>query len=178
MGVIKIAQMNLTMSREASDELKLEKARALKSYYEQRLEYCKAKSEGAETENHSKTAFSDMMAEKPERRGFFNFGRKSKPQTEAAPDVPLETKENTDPAMVNEVTDIPGGFAVPVEDESPVTALTEEEAEPEAAPYVFRPKEDDEDDLPVTETPAVESTIRKSYAGYSDDLTGKWVTNW
>lgn len=68
--------MNLTMSREASDELKLEKARALKSYYEQRLEYCKAKSEGAETENPSKTAISDMMAEKPERRGFFNFGRK------------------------------------------------------------------------------------------------------
>ncbi|MBQ6132692.1 MAG: hypothetical protein IJI65_00905 [Lachnospiraceae bacterium] len=157
MGVIKIAQMNLTMSREASDELKLEKARALKSYYEQRLEYCKAKSEGAETENPSKTTVSDMIAEKSERRGFFNFGRKSKPQTEAAPAVPLETKENTDPVMVNEEMEIPGGFAVPVEDESPVTALTEKkepDPEPEAAPFVFRPKEDDEGIPAVEETKA------------------------
>lgn len=157
MNYIKVIGTTGLIAPTPKDEARLEKSKAIAALYEARVAFCRQQSEGVAVETPSEAAPSPKH-EKRGSGGFGVFGRKSKEAKEAK-------KEPAPMPVVEEEPKIPGGFAVPVEDEKeelkkektpfnntasaenkPVMAAEKDNISDEK-PFVFKPKDDDEDEV-------------------------------
>ena len=148
-SVIKILGQSGLSSLTQQEKLKLEKSKALKEYYTDRLEYCRQQGAKVKVETPSESALSDAKEEKakPERKAFSLFSRRDKGEKKEEKPVekPADAEKDA-PASDEDDIVIPGGVAIPAEEpvKEPVRETAEEPVRQKPV-RVFIPDDDDEE---------------------------------